>query len=138
MKRSTAYILLGVILIIIACTVSCNRGKKLLKNLKSSDVTAIEVMALPPNEIKHITKRKDIKTIVSNLRKVVVYNRLKKNNYNGRTYTYTLTMKNGTKKSFVISNPVVEIDGVFYKTKYGPAERLSNLYGKLKYKAVKQ
>ncbi|MFL0270152.1 hypothetical protein [Candidatus Clostridium radicumherbarum] len=50
----------------------------------------------------------------------------------------TLVMKGGSKREIMISNPIVEINGVFYKAMYAPADDLNNLYSKLDYKAVKK
>ena len=69
---------------------------------------------------------------------VVVYEKEKQNDYNGQIHIYTLVMKDGSRREFMISNPIVAIDGVFYKTKYAPANELSIFYDKLDYKPVKK
>lgn len=138
MKKSRLCIFISITLILGIIIVFYNLNKKPLKNLNALDVISIEALAQPPNEIKHIDKREDIETIVSKLREIVVYDKVKQNDTCGQIITYTLTMKNGSKREFMISNPIVNIDGIFYKTKYTPAESLSKIYKELNYNAVKR
>lgn len=137
-KKTSNIIIISVIVLFIIGVYILNMGKQPLKNLSSSDITLIEISALPPNEVKFVSKMEDIETIVSKLRKVVVYEKVKQNDYNGQIHIYTLVKKDGSKREFMISNPIVAIDGVFYKTKYDPAKELSILYDKFDYKPVKK
>lgn len=138
MKKSRIYILISIMLILGIIIVFYNLNKKPLRNLNALDVISIEALAQPPNEIKHIDKREDIETIVSRLREIVVYDKVKQNDTCGQIITYTLTMKDGSKREFMISNPIVNLDGIFYKTQYAPAESLSNLYKELDYNTIKR
>jgi hypothetical protein len=138
MKKKLIGIGIAIIIIFVAGIIFLYSGKKPLKNLNASDITSIEVSALPPNEVKYIGKQEDIESIVSELRKVVVYSKVNQNDYNGQIITYTLVMKDGSKRQIMISNPIVRIDAVYYKAKYAPADDLHNLYSKLNYKAVKK
>ncbi len=63
---------------------------------------------------------------------------MKQNDYNGQILIYTLVMRDGSKREFMISTNIVSIDGVYYKTKYAPVNELSKLYDNLKYNPVKQ
>lgn len=137
-KKTSNIIIISVIVLLIIGVYVLNMGKRPLKTLSSSDITLIEISALPPNEIKYVNKREDIETIINKLRKVVVYEKLKQNDYNGQVHIYTLVKKDGSRREFMISNPIVGIDGVFYKTKYDPAKELSILYNKLDYNSVQK
>lgn len=130
--------IISITIIFVIAIVFFNWGKKLLKNLNVSDITSIEVVALPPNEVKYIDKQEDIENIISKLKKVIIYNKIEQNDYYGQTIIYILVMNDGSKRQIMISNPIVEIDGVLYKTKYAPAEALNSLYYELNYKAVKR
>lgn len=137
-KKVTIGILISIVVLLIIGVYILNLGKKPLKNLSISEITLIEISELPPNEVKYIDKKEDIETIISKLSKVVVYDKVKQNDYNGQVHIYTLIKKDGSRRELMISNPIVAIDGVFYKTKYDPAHDLSILYDKLDYTPVKK
>lgn len=131
-----AIVILGVILVI-GLNIN-NSERKPLKNLDANEVVSIEAAALPPNEIKYINQSEDIIKIIDKLKKVVVSERVKQNEYAGQVIMYTLIMKGGSKREVMISNPIVRIDGVFYKVKYDSTDDLANLYNKLRYKSIKK
>ena len=131
MKKSLIGIVFGVVFVLAAGLVLLNSGKKPLQTLNAADIVSIEIASYPPNEAKVIDKKENIEKVVDCLKKVVVINQVKQNDYNGHSYVCKLTLKDSSHREIVISNPIVSIDGVFYNTSYSPAEKLDALYKQL-------
>lgn len=51
--------------------------------------------------------------------------------YGGQAVIYTITMNDGTEITVNAYNPFIIIDGIGYKTKYEPCERLSQIANEL-------
>ena len=115
---------------VILCTVGINFiGRKPFKSLKSSEIVSATVLLEPPNETIVIT---DVSELVADLNEVVVYNRNQSyRNYVGQAVTFTLTMSDGTQMKVMAYNPFIVINGIGYKTKYEPCERLNQYANRL-------
>ena len=104
-------------------------GRKPFKSLKASDIVSATVLLEPPDETIVIT---DMSELVSNLNEVVIYNRNQSyHNYVGQAVTFTLTMSDGTQMKVMVYNPFIVIDGIGYKTKYEPCEKLNRYANRL-------
>ncbi len=99
-------------------------GKKPYKDLDATQIASVTVHLTPPDATVQIV---DIEEFVAYLKDVVIYNQDNSyTEYNGQGVTFTLTMTDGTQINIMAYNPFLVIDGVGYKTKYGPCEALSN------------
>ncbi len=99
-------------------------GKKPYKDLDATQIASVTVHLTPPDTTVQII---DIEEFVAYLKDVVIYNQDNSyTEYNGQGVTFTLTMADGTQINIMAYNPFLVIDGVGYKTKYGPCEALSN------------
>ena len=99
-------------------------GKKPYKDLDATQIASVTVHLTPPDTTVQIV---DIEEFVAYLKDVVIYNQDNSyTEYNGQGVTFTLTMADGTQINIMAYNPFLVIDGVGYKTKYGPCEALSN------------
>ncbi len=99
-------------------------GKKPYKDLDATQIASVTVHLTPPDTTVQII---DIEEFVAYLKDVVIYNQDNSyTEYNGQGVTFTLTMTDGTQINIMAYNPFLVIDGVGYKTKYGPCEALSN------------
>ncbi len=99
-------------------------GKKPYKDLDATQIASVTVHLTPPDTTVQII---DIEEFVAYLKDVVIYNQDNSyTEYNGQGVTFTLTMADGTQINIMAYNPFLVIDGVSYKTKYGPCEALSN------------
>ncbi|MCB2356114.1 hypothetical protein [Clostridium estertheticum] len=108
-------------------------GKKPFKNLNSSDISSISVLANPPNRTVLIHENKQIKEVVGSLNNIVTYQMDDSSKYTvGQFVQFTLTMKDGsTLKIGNYGNLFIKINGKIYKTKYAPCEILNKLGNKL-------
>ena len=104
-------------------------GRKPFKKMKSSDIVSATVLLEPPDETIVIT---DVSELVADLNDVVIYNRNQSyHNYVGQAVTFTLTMSDGTQMKVMAYNPFIVINGIGYKTKYEPCEKLSQYANRL-------
>lgn len=106
-------------------------GTKPLKNLRTQEVVSATAELYPPDVTLHLTAE-EIKRLVSILNQVVTYQR--DDTYgesDGQAVIFTLTKTDGTQLRVQAYNPFIVIDGVGYRTKYGPCEDLNALGNKL-------
>lgn len=115
--RKKIAITMAVAIIVLTAGVIILRGKMPYKDLKASDKTV------------QIT---DVEELVSYLGEVTIYNEDHSyNDYCGQTVLFTLTMADGAQEKITVFNPFVIINGVGYKAKYEPCERLSRYANQL-------
>lgn len=99
------------------------------KDLKASDIVSATVYFFPPDKTVQIT---DVEELVSCLGEVTIYNEDSSyDDYCGQTVLFTLTMADGTQEEITAFNPFLIINGVGYKAKYEPCERLSRYANQL-------
>lgn len=121
--RKKIAITMAVAIIVLTVVVIISRGKMPYKDLKASDIVSATVSFLTPDETVQIT---DVEELVSYLSEVTIYNEDNSyTDYCGQTVLFTLTMADGTQEKITAFNPFVIINGVGYKAKYEPCERLS-------------
>lgn len=102
-------------------------GEKPLRNLDSAEVTAATVELYPPDATLELTQE-EINELVPILNRVVSYQRDDSYvDYCGQAVIYTLTRTDGTQLRVQAYNPFLVVDGVGYRTKYGPCEELNQL-----------
>ena len=127
--RKKVAITMAVAIIVLTAGVIISRGKMPYKDLKASDIVSAAVYLSPPNETVQIT---DVEELVSYLGEVTIYNEDHSyNDYCGQTVLFTLTMADGAQEKITAFNPFVIINGVGYKAKYEPCERLSRYANQL-------
>ncbi len=127
--KKKAVIAMAVVIVVLTAGVIISRGKMPYKDLKASDIVSAAVYLSPPDEIVQIT---DVEELVSYLSEVTIYNEDHSyTDYCGQTVLFTLTMADGTQKKITAFNPFVIINGVGYKAKYEPCERLSRYANQL-------
>lgn len=118
-----------VILIIVCSFVFILSGKKPYKNLKVSDIESATVHLIPPDKKITIT---DFEEVVEYLNDIVIYN--KDNSYveyEGQGVIFNFVMADGSEEEIMAYNPFIIINGVGYKTKSEPCNKLSSYANKL-------
>ena len=127
--RKKAIFTAAVIIAVLTAGVMISRGKAPYKNLKAANIVSAAVYLSPPDETVQITNAEEL---VSYLRKVTIYNEdTSYTDYCGQTVLFTLTMADGAQEKITAFNPFVIINGVGYKAKYEPCERLSRYANQL-------
>ena len=127
--RKKVAITMAVAIIVLTAGVIISRGKMPYKDLKASDIVSVAVYLSPPDETVQITNAEEL---VSYLRKVTIYNEdTSYTDYCGQTVMFTLTMADGSQEKITAFNPFIIINGVGYKAKYEPCERLSRYANQL-------
>ena len=127
--RKKAIFTAAVIIAVLTAGVMISRGKAPYKNLKAANIVSAAVYLSPPDETVQITNAEEL---VSYLGEVTIYNEDHSyNDYCGQTVLFTLTMADGAQEKITAFNPFVIINGVGYKAKYEPCERLSRYANQL-------
>ena len=127
--RKKAVIAMAVVIVVLTAGVIISRGKMPYKDLKASDIVSAAVYLSPPDETVQIT---DIEELVSYLSEVAIYHEDNSyTDYCGQSVVFTLTMADGAQEKITACNPFVIINGIGYKAKYEPCERLSRYANKL-------
>ncbi len=98
-------------------------GQRPFKDLEPEEVVSASVRLLPPDKTVQIT---ELEKLLDYLDAVVIYNKDDSyTEYAGQAVTVTITLADGTQTDIMAYNPFLVIDGVGYRTKYGPCEALS-------------
>lgn len=98
-------------------------GKKPFANINEEDISSASVQLMPPNKTIQITELSELADV---LKDIVIYNKDDSyKEYDGQAVIFTITLTDGTKTVINAYNPFVVIDGIGYRTKYEPCERLS-------------
>ncbi|MGN6710660.1 hypothetical protein [Anaerocolumna jejuensis] len=122
------------VIVILVCGFFIGRsfiGTRPFKDLTAKDVKEVTVKLIPPDTELGFTDE-EVNKLVEILNRVVIYQ--KDNSYGkyaGQAVIFTMTKTDGTQISINAYNPFIIIDGVGYKTKYGPCEELNNLANNL-------
>ncbi|WP_343208582.1 hypothetical protein [Anaerolentibacter hominis] len=134
MKRKL--ILAGVLLLLLI--VGGLLGKKFLigtrpfRNLSAEDIKSADVELIPPGVIIQIGQKK-LPELVDILNRTVIY---QEDNsyveYDGQGVVFTIRKTDGTQVTVIAYNPFLVIDGVGYRTKYGPCQDLSSFANDLR------
>lgn len=104
-------------------------GRRPFRDLRASDIVSAEVHLAPPDKTISIT---EIPELVSYLNEAVVYNQDDSyHDYCGQGVIFSLTMSDGSQKEIMAYNPFLVIDGVGYRTKYEPCEKLNHYANQL-------
>ena len=103
-------------------------GAKPFKDLSENDISSATVELYPP-DVNIDLSDNEIKELVPILQTVVIYNQNDSySEYDGQAVIYSLTKTDGTQETIQAYNPFVVVNGVGYKTKYEPCEKL-NAFG---------
>ena len=99
-------------------------GRKPFKGLVQEEILLASVTIIPPNKSVEII---DTEELVECLQEIVTYNKDDTyKEYSGQAVTFTLSMSNGSEIEIMEYNPFIVIDGISYKTKYEPCEKLNS------------
>lgn len=108
-------------------------GAKPFHGLSVSEISSISVKLSPPDVTFELTAN-DIEEVVDILHTIVVYSKDNSyRNYAGQAVVLTITKTDGTHVTATAFNPFFIIDGIGYKTKYEPCEKLNSWANKLRY-----
>lgn len=122
------------VIVILICGFFIGRpfiGTRPFKDLTAKDIKEVTVKLIPPDTELEFTDE-EVDKLVERLNRVVIYQKDKSyGKYAGQTVIFTITKTDGTQISINACNPFIIIDGVGYKTKYGPCEELNNLANNL-------
>lgn len=104
-------------------------GQKPYRDLQASDILSATVRLTPPDKTIQVT---EIEELVACLNEVVIYNQDPSyTEYAGQAAVFTLTMSDGSREEIVAYNPFVVINGIGYRTKYEPCEKLNRYANRL-------
>lgn len=127
-KRNILFVTLACVIIICAI-VFVFSGRKPFRDLQPSDVVSATVHLAPSNKTIQVT---EIPELVSYLKEIIIYNEDNSyGEYNGQVVIFTLNMLDGSQVNMMAYNSFFVIDGVGYKTKYGPCEKLNDYANRL-------
>lgn len=102
-------------------------GVRPFKEISEDEIARVSVELLPPGEVLELSES-DISALVEILRTVTIYRKDDSyGEYNGQAVIYTITRTDGSETIINNCNPFLIVDGVGYRTKYGPSEELSRL-----------
>ena len=128
-KKALILSLAGILLLTLFIFAAAFIGKKPYKDLNASEISTAVVRLTPPDKTVLIP---DIEELAAYLRDVVIYNQDNSyREYAGQGVIFTLTMTDGTQTDIMAYAPFLVIDGVGYKTKYEPCERLNSYANRL-------
>ena len=97
------------------------RGRKPLKNIELVNAT---VQLMPPDKTIQIN---DLDELEDLLEDIVIYNQDDSyTEYAGQAVVFSVTLLDGSQMEVTAYNPFVIIDGVGYRCKYEPCEKLNN------------
>jgi len=97
------------------------RGREPLKNIELVSAT---VQLLPPDKTIQIN---DLDELEDLLEDIVIYNQDDSyTEYVGQAVVFSVTVLDGSQMEVTAYNPLVIIDGVGYKCKYEPCEKLNS------------
>lgn len=100
-------------------------GKRPFQDLKSEDISHVTVELTPP-QIRLAVSEEELSELVDILNRVVIYEK-DDTEYAGQSVHFIIEKSDGTQTDITACNPVLIIDGVGYRTKYGPCEDLNRL-----------
>ena len=141
-KKAIIPILLAIIIIIMIIAVlvfprvigkkpfaELRAEEKPFADLRAEDITNVTVQLLPPNKTVEVA---DYTEFVNTLNDVVIYGKDDSyKEYSGQAVIYTITVNGGKEITVNAYNPFIIIDGIGYKTKYEPCEKLSQIANEL-------
>lgn len=129
-KKAVFPVCLIIILIITAIIAEPQKiGRKPFAKISGADIAYATVQLLPPDKTVALT---DLYKLADALNDIVVYEKDNSyTDYDGQAVVFTVNMTDGTKTVINAYNPFIVIDGVGYRAKYEPCERLSQLANKL-------
>ena len=108
---------------------------KPFRDLRAEEIASVTVELYSPDVTLELT-REEIGQLVPILNRASVYRRDNSySEYCGQAVVYTITRTDGTCVTVQAYNPFLVINGVGYRTKYGPCEELSQLGNDLYRKA---
>lgn len=127
--RKKIAIPLAVVIVVLMAGMIISRGKMPYTDLKAPNIASATVYLSPPDETVQIA---DVEELVSYLSEVTIYHEDNAyTDYCGQTVIFTLTMADGSQEKIAAYNPFVIINGIGYKAKYEPCEKLSRYANKL-------
>lgn len=135
MKRGILKSVILLLLIVITIGLLYFKGiieKKPFKNLNSSDISSIRLLANPPNRTVLFYKKEQINEVVDILNTVSTYQKVNSGKIIvGQLIQFTLTMKDGRVLKLKVDNPTIVINGQTYLSKNKFCEELNSLGNKL-------
>ena len=107
------------------------KGDRPFSDLEGADLVSAAVRLSPPDATLELD-RAEREELAGLLREVVAYRRDGSwTEYAGQAVTYTLELAGGHTCTVTAYNPFLILDGVGYRTEYGPCEALNNFGNRL-------
>ena len=122
-KNKKAWILIALVALVLIGSVMliAFQGRKPLKNIELVSAT---VQLMPPDKTIQIN---DLDELEDLLEDIVIYNQDDSyTKYVGQAVVFSVTMLDGSQMEVTAYNPFVIIDGVGYRCKYEPCEKLNS------------
>ena len=101
-------------------------GARPFRDLTAGDIRSVQLELYPPDAGFTLTQE-EVEELVPLLNQIVVYQRDDSwRDYCGQLCRFTLTMADGSQTTVQAYNPFLILDGVGWRTKYGPCEALNH------------
>ena len=106
-------------------------GSRPFARLEEADILSATVCLSPPDVTLELD-RKEINELAGLLREAAIHHRDDSwREYAGQGVTVTLELSDGSIRTATAFTPFLIVDGVGYRTEYGPCEALSNFANEL-------
>ncbi len=129
MKRKWLYGIAGLALILCAVALPLLLPSRPFRSLTAGELRSASVELLPPGQVLEIADTEELARL---LQEVVVYRQDDSyDSYSAQAVIFTLQLTDGSQVEVTAYNPFLVIDGVGYRTKYGPCEALSRFANRL-------
>lgn len=123
MKKWKPGLILAAAAAVCATAIFVRAGRRPFRALEAGQIASATVTLTPPDRTLRIDDREALAAL---LREAVTYRRDDGWQEScGQGVTFSLTMADGTARTVMAYNPFLVIDGVGYRTEYGPCEALS-------------
>lgn len=131
--KKKAVLLAGTVILLVCGALI---GKEMIetkpfKDLSKNDIAEVTVKLLPPDTAFTVNDE-EVKELVEILNRVVTYREDDSyTEYAGQAAVFTIIRTDGTQLTVNAYNPFIIIDGIGYRTKYGPCEELNSFANRL-------
>ncbi len=132
MKKKWPWIAIAALVLVSGTLLIFSMSSRPFQSLKSEEIQEAAVRLTPP-DIRLAVSKEETEKLAEILRRVVVYRKDDSyKEYAGQYVEFTITKTDGTVTTVAAYNPLLIIDGVGYRTKYGPCEELNHLANNLR------
>ena len=126
MKKAVMLLVMGIILLGTSLFGSVE-GKRPFEQLSEEDIEEVQLIVIPPGVETGLSEM-EIEELVGILQDVRIYQEDNSyEEYEGQGVTFEISLGSGEKFEVMAYNPFLIINGIGYRTEYGPCEELNSL-----------